>query len=123
LPLTLSILLRLGQGAQFVVPFTFKGVCDQANAGIDQHEAPLHEIGLELGPFNGAKPEPIGFVMTGFKLLAGKPVTLFARSEQLLSTDGPPIVSPAIDVCARIAGIHDPTVPSPSIMPPWFSKP
>jgi hypothetical protein len=30
---------------------------------IDQHEALLREVGLELGAFNGTKPEPIGFVV------------------------------------------------------------
>lgn len=70
LPLALSFLSRRGQGAQPVVPFAFEGVCDQAVVRIDQHEAPLRQIGLELGAFDGAKAEPIGFLMTRFDLLA-----------------------------------------------------
>src|SRR4051812_19778712 len=47
-----------------------RGVCDQAIVRINQHEAPLGEIGFEPGTFNGTKPELIGFIVTHFNLLA-----------------------------------------------------
>ncbi len=47
----------------------FKRVGNQAVIRIDQHEAPLSKIGINLGALNGAEPKLIRFVMASFEQL------------------------------------------------------
>lgn len=68
LPSTLPFLLGVGQCSQLVVPFALERIGDEAVGRIDEHEASLCEIGVDLGALDGATAEPIRLVMPRFDL-------------------------------------------------------
>jgi hypothetical protein len=65
-----SIIAGFCQHAELLIPFAFEGVGDEAIVGVDQHEAALSEIRLDLGPFDRATAQPVCFLMPGFDLPA-----------------------------------------------------
>jgi hypothetical protein len=64
----LSLLSRLNQRTQFLVPFCLEGVGNQAIAGIDQHESALRQIGFELRTLDCAAARPISILLPTFDL-------------------------------------------------------
>ena len=59
----LALLAGIGQYAELVVPLAFERVGDEAIVGVDQHEAALGEIGFDLGAFDRAAAQPVGFFL------------------------------------------------------------
>ena len=62
----LPFFLRLGQGAQLVIPFAFERAGDKTVIRIDEHKPPLCEIGVDLSALNGAAAQAIGFAVLRF---------------------------------------------------------
>jgi hypothetical protein len=63
-----SLLSRMGQCAQFVVPLALERVGDKTVVRIHQHESPLCEIGLHLRTLYRATAQLISLFLPGFDL-------------------------------------------------------
>jgi hypothetical protein len=64
----LAFLAGLGQCSELVVPFPLKRVGDETVVRIDQQEAALREIGVDLRTFNPATASLLGLVVPHLEL-------------------------------------------------------
>jgi hypothetical protein len=69
LPGALALFPGIGQHTEFIVPFAFERVGDEAIIRIDEHETALGEISLNLGALDRAAAQPVCFFIPCFDLL------------------------------------------------------